>query len=582
MKRAAWALVWVGLSVALFGMSLYAQETSQPAAKDLKVVQENPATGAKADATPESPIPGLLKAADQAAKNRDYSTCAQMLEKVVAIDPKYKNAWNYLGWTYNALGQYTKAETALRKAIEVDAKDPRAYNNLGQAFAAQKKYPEAIEQYQKQAELNPKDQWAHANMGRVYILMKEYEKAIAELDTAATISPSDASIPFNMGRAYAKLNKPELAEKALEKSAELQPVPMRWNSVAYELAEQSLDLKAAEKYAQQAIAAQVLQMRDTQLDHVTREDVYAASRISSYWDTWGWIKYRENDVSEAEKYVKSAWLIRPVGIISEHMGEIYEKQKKVPEATKMYQMALADDANLTTSKERLTALAGAEKVDALIEEGHALLKEARTLSVANAHKLEGFAEYWILLSPGPTVRGVKFVTGDDELKVFEKDLEAVAYPNTFPEATELRLLRRGRLSCTSGATDCKLQMVASMNVGTDEIATTAPSVAGEVGTLPPARVRVGGNVQGAKLLNKVQPVYPEAARKDRIDGVVRLQAIIGKDGKVSQLQVISGHPELVQAALDAVKQWMYQPTTLEGRPVEVETEIDVVFALRPQ
>jgi tetratricopeptide (TPR) repeat protein len=60
-----------------------------------------------------------------------------MLEKVVTLDPKYKNALNYLGWTYNALGQYTKAETVLRKAIEVDPKDPYAYNNLGQALAGQ-------------------------------------------------------------------------------------------------------------------------------------------------------------------------------------------------------------------------------------------------------------------------------------------------------------------------------------------------------------------------------------------------------------------------------------------------------------
>ena len=64
--------------------------------------------------------------------------------------------------------------------------------------------------------------------------------------------------------------------------------------------------------------------------------------------------------------------------------------------------------------------------------------------------------------------------------------------------------------------------------------------------------------------------------------MVKLHAIIGRDGTVTQLQVISGHPLLLQAALDAVRQWTYQPTLLEGKAVEVDTEIDVVFQLAEQ
>jgi protein TonB len=95
----------------------------------------------------------------------------------------------------------------------------------------------------------------------------------------------------------------------------------------------------------------------------------------------------------------------------------------------------------------------------------------------------------------------------------------------------------------------------------------------------PKRITVGGNVQAAHLVNRVQPVYPPLARQTRISGTVKLHAIIGKNGAVEQLQVVSGHPLLVQAALDAVKQWRYQPTLLNGEPVEVDTEIDVIFSL---
>jgi protein TonB len=80
----------------------------------------------------------------------------------------------------------------------------------------------------------------------------------------------------------------------------------------------------------------------------------------------------------------------------------------------------------------------------------------------------------------------------------------------------------------------------------------------------------------------VQPIYPALARQTGIQGAVKLHAILGKDGSVQQLQVISGHPLLVQASLDAVRQWIYQPTLLEGKPVEVDTEIDVLFQLQQQ
>ena len=96
----------------------------------------------------------------------------------------------------------------------------------------------------------------------------------------------------------------------------------------------------------------------------------------------------------------------------------------------------------------------------------------------------------------------------------------------------------------------------------------------------PKRITVGGNVQAAHLVNRVQPVYPPLARQTRISGTVKLHAIIGKNGAVEQLQVVSGHPLLVQSALDAVRQWRYQPTLLNGEPVEVDTEIQAIFSLK--
>jgi len=95
----------------------------------------------------------------------------------------------------------------------------------------------------------------------------------------------------------------------------------------------------------------------------------------------------------------------------------------------------------------------------------------------------------------------------------------------------------------------------------------------------PTRIRVGGQVQQANLIRQPKPIYPPLAKQARIQGVVRFNAIIGKDGTIQNLQLISGHPLLVPAAEEAVKQWLYKPTLLNGEPVEVATVIDVNFTL---
>lgn len=97
---------------------------------------------------------------------------------------------------------------------------------------------------------------------------------------------------------------------------------------------------------------------------------------------------------------------------------------------------------------------------------------------------------------------------------------------------------------------------------------------------PDGPVRVRSTMQQAKLLRKVAPQYPRPARDGRIQGTVQLDAIIATDGTIRSIKLISGHPFLAKAAIDAVKQWRYAPTLLNGEPVEVATRIDVNFKLQ--
>jgi TonB family protein len=99
-------------------------------------------------------------------------------------------------------------------------------------------------------------------------------------------------------------------------------------------------------------------------------------------------------------------------------------------------------------------------------------------------------------------------------------------------------------------------------------------------TAPAMRIRFGGNIPRPKLIKEVNPVYPEAARANGVQGTVKLHVILAKDGSVRQVELVSGDPLLVQAAIDAVKQWRYRPSLLNGQPVEVDNEVNVVFSLK--
>jgi protein TonB len=92
-------------------------------------------------------------------------------------------------------------------------------------------------------------------------------------------------------------------------------------------------------------------------------------------------------------------------------------------------------------------------------------------------------------------------------------------------------------------------------------------------------LKISEGVLQAQLISRIEPRYPTLAKQTKTEGIVRLHAIISRDVRITSLDILSGHPLLVQAALEAVSQWRYRPTMLNGEPVEVETSITVIFRL---
>lgn len=138
----------------------------------------------------------------------------------------------------------------------------------------------------------------------------------------------------------------------------------------------------------------------------------------------------------------------------------------------------------------------------------------------------------------------------------------------------MRIVLRFALVCCLAAAGASAQDRSAASGGsTDASRQQAPPAQ------KPTRIRVGGNVAAAKLRHVVQPVYPEIAKVSHIEGTVVLHCVIARDGTVQQIEFVSGPPLLMKAAMDAVRQWTYEPMLLNGEAIEVDTRVSVVFTL---
>lgn len=98
----------------------------------------------------------------------------------------------------------------------------------------------------------------------------------------------------------------------------------------------------------------------------------------------------------------------------------------------------------------------------------------------------------------------------------------------------------------------------------------------------PKQIRIGGNIAHASLIHKIAPVYPQQAKDIRLQGTVRFNIVIDREGSVESIALVSGHPMLVTPAQEAVRQWKYRPTMLNGQPTAVATVVDINFTLSPE
>jgi len=163
------------------------------------------------------------------------------------------------------------------------------------------------------------------------------------------------------------------------------------------------------------------------------------------------------------------------------------------------------------------------------------------------------------------------------------DPDAVIAPTVIPSQIALIIEPPSALSIdvsrSNGGTDIRSIFSEAVKKPEETILPPSPPPEPESTAKPDAEpIRISDGVEQARLIRQVVPSYPPLALKAHVQGVVVLDAIISKEGTIESLRVISGHPLLTSAAMDAVKQWVYRPTLLNGEPTVVVTTVTVNFS----
>lgn len=426
---------------------------------------ENPA-GTKAEIPSSAATEDLVEAGAAALKAGDARGAIPLLRRATELQPGHKTAWNDLGLAYVQTREFSQAVSAFQKETEVNPSDEHARDYLGMALLEMRRDDDAVAAFRKQIDLRPLDPVAHAQLGSLLLSERRYSEAAPELERAAVLSPKNAELEILLGRAYLNEGDQSKALASFEKAIALSASPEIRNEAAFSLAENGADLTKARQYAESAIRATAAALEKTDLAHVAPADFAQTADIGAYWDTLGWIYFRQGDNARAERYVRAAWLLTQNGEAGDHLAQIYEKSREKERAIHQSALALASERPSADTRARLMLLLGGNsQIDDLVKTARPQLEKLRKFAVRLPVNADASADFLIAMEPGggerslqARVTSVRFASGAESLRRFANSLKTIDYGELFPDATPVRLVRRGTLACQAADGECKFTM----------------------------------------------------------------------------------------------------------------------------
>jgi tetratricopeptide (TPR) repeat protein/transglutaminase-like putative cysteine protease len=527
-----------------------------------------------------------LQAEENARKStqtKDYTSAITALKYAVSLDANFSRAWIELGWVYAASKDKSSALNAFQKAVDADPKQVVPYKMLALMYMDLADRDNAIATWQKLQSISPGDRDLALYLGTIYLEQKRYSDAASLFESVAKASPTDAFAQMSLGIARLRSHNTDQGLDALRKALEIDSGAEMLNNVAYEMAGAGTNLPDALSYSQRSVKEVEERSQKVDLENIQKADLLLPLTIYQYWDTLGWIYFKMGDLARAEIYLNSAWQLGQDGVVGDHLGQVYEKEQKLPAALHTYKLALEAYPRLEETPERIRKLTASAPVPANGMGSGEELKLMRTAKLPAIIKETASADFDVLLVASGKITKANFLRGSELLRLAGESLEKALFEEPFPPNSTARLVRRGALSCSD--TGCSFVFYPPSDAVAAAIPPSDNPQAGQVPrqcgfSTPETQLKVSlGKVSQGNLVHRVEPEYPPAARQGHIHGTVVLCGTIAKDGALRNLRAFSGPEELIPSAMRAVEQWRYQPYLLNNEPVDVDSEIHVDFTL---
>lgn len=400
---------------------------------------------------PASSNPEALRAEENARKSllaKDSASAITALKYAVSLDPTFSRAWIELGWMYSATKDSSSALNAFQKAVESDPSQIVPYKILAYDYAFLGKRDDAIATWQKLKSIASDDPDVTPNLGGLYMAQKRYPEAATLFEAAAKAHPSDAFAQLRLGMVRLRSHSTAQGMEAMHKALQMDPGAEMLNDVAYEMAEADTNLAEALGYSQHSIKEAEEQSQKVDFQNIQKADLQLSLAITADWDTLGWIYFKMGDLAQAESYLRPAWQLRQEGLVGDHLGQVYERQKKLSAALHMYNLALEANPRLEETPSRMRNLANVplpEKRMSAREE----LTSMRTIILPSITKTDSSADFDVLLAVSGKIEQAHFLRGSDLLRGAGKDLENSQFKEPFPPTSTARLVRKGTVSCSS-------------------------------------------------------------------------------------------------------------------------------------
>ena len=393
-----------------------------------------------------------------AVRRGDHLAALSAFKGAVEADPTFMRARLELAAGYIAEGQNDSAREVLLKAIDSDPKQALARRAYISVLVALQRIDEAIDATRGALKIAPDDPEVNGGLGILLLGQERYSEAVPYLSIAARYDAS-AGAQARLGFAYLRSGQIEKGTTILQKVAETDSDAMMLNNIAYDFGEAHVNLPRALEYAQRAVDKQEKESHNVELSNLLPDDLACTQKLGYIWDTLGWIHFRLGHLDQAESYIRAAWLLHQQGVEADHLGQVYEQQKKTEQAIHLYRLALAtpeahgSGGLWDETRQRLEHLTG-EKTPAVpgllrSDSGADELSELRSVKLKRLVRGPATAEFFLLFGPSSKVEDVEFVSGSEELKSADHALAEANFQVAFPQGCSAYLVRRAILTCSS-------------------------------------------------------------------------------------------------------------------------------------